>query len=207
VDLEAFVLAQLPPAPARVLEVGCGRGELAHALVRAGHDVIAIDPEAPDGPHFRRVSLEDFTDPAPFDAVVASRSLHHVDDLGVALDRIVGLLRPGGVLVLNEFAKDRLEGRTAAWYYDRRRELAAAGGKEAPRSLEDCIHNEHADIHSFADMRRELDRRLEPRLLAWIPYLYDELEALTSEAAERTLIEAGVILATGFRYVGETARS
>jgi SAM-dependent methyltransferase len=207
VDLEAFVLAQLAPAPTRVLEVGCGQGELARALAQAGHNVTAIDPDAPVGPLFRRVALEDFADPRPFDAVVASRSLHHVDDLGVALDRVVDLLRPRGLLVLNEFAKERLEGATATWYYDRRRELAAAGGHEAPSSLDACIREEHAHIHPFADMWRELDKRFEVRALTWVPYLHEELGAVCSEAAERALIEAGAIQATGFRYVGKTAPS
>ena len=80
-NLEPFVAAHLPAAPARVLEVGCGRGALAHAMARLGHDVLAIDPGAPDGELFRCVSLEDLDDPGPFGAVVASRSLHHIHDL------------------------------------------------------------------------------------------------------------------------------
>ena len=53
--VEEFVLGQIGDAPTRVLEVGCGEGELARAVARAGHSVIAIDPRAPEG--------------APFDAV------------------------------------------------------------------------------------------------------------------------------------------
>ncbi len=79
--VEEFVLDQVGPPPARVLEVGCGEGELAHVLTRAGHSVTAIDPRAPEGPIFRRVGIEGFTDPDPFDYVVASLSLHHVEDL------------------------------------------------------------------------------------------------------------------------------
>jgi 2-polyprenyl-3-methyl-5-hydroxy-6-metoxy-1,4-benzoquinol methylase len=55
-----------------VLEVGCGRGDLALAIARSGHDVVAIDPRAPAGHIFRAVTLEDLTDPAPFDAVAAN---------------------------------------------------------------------------------------------------------------------------------------
>ncbi len=79
--VEEFVLDQVGPPPARVLEVGCGEGELAHVLTRAGHSVTAIDPRAPEGPIFRRVGIEGFTDPDPFDYVVASLSLHQVEDL------------------------------------------------------------------------------------------------------------------------------
>ena len=204
--LTDFVLAQVPPVPARILEVGCGRGDLARALDAAGHDVVAIDPEAPEGRLFRRVTLEDFAEPGPFDAVVASRSLHHLPGLGEAVDKIAALIRPGGAFVVNDFAKERLEGPTAEWYYEQRRALAAAGGKHAPASFEDCLHREHADIHGYADMRRELDRRFGEGSFVWVPYLHEELGDVVSEELERALIEAGAIQATGFRYVGETAR-
>ena len=80
--VEEFVLDQVGLPPTQVLEVGCGEGELAHALARADHSVTAIDPRAPEGPIFRRVGIEEFSDPGPFDYVVASLSLHHVEDLG-----------------------------------------------------------------------------------------------------------------------------
>ena len=205
-DLAAFVLSQLPEPPARVLEVGCGRGDLARALADAGYDVVAIDPEAPEGPLFRRVSLEDFDEPGPFDAVVASRSLHHIRDLDGALDKISNLLDPSGAVVLNEFACDRLDDATADWYYGQRRALAAAHGRPAPASLEACLEewrDDHAGLHGYAAMRRALDRRFEERFFSWEPYLHGELGGVTTEALERALIEAGGIQATGFRYVGE----
>jgi 2-polyprenyl-3-methyl-5-hydroxy-6-metoxy-1,4-benzoquinol methylase len=62
----AFVDEHLPAAAARVLEVGCGRGDLARACAHAGHRVVAIDPDAPDGDLFRTTTLEDLTDPEPF---------------------------------------------------------------------------------------------------------------------------------------------
>ena len=48
-NLEPFAAAHLPAPPARVLEVGCGHGALAYAMARLGHDVLAIDPRAPEG--------------------------------------------------------------------------------------------------------------------------------------------------------------
>jgi hypothetical protein len=117
--VEEFVLGQIGDPPARVLEVGCGKGELARALARVGHSVTAIDPRAPKGPIFRRVGIEEFSDAEPFDHVVASLSLHHVEDLGRALDKVVDSLRPGGTLVVVEFAWDRIDEATAEWVLGR----------------------------------------------------------------------------------------
>ena len=80
--------SQLPTGPARVLEVGCGDGRLARELHELGYQVVAIDPAAPTGAIFQAVSLEEFADPGPFDAVVASRSLHHIHDLPGGLSKL-----------------------------------------------------------------------------------------------------------------------
>jgi SAM-dependent methyltransferase len=200
--LHAFVHAHLPPVPARVLEVGCGRGDLARALARTGHRVVAIDPHAPAGDLFRAATLEDFADPEPFDAVVASLALHHVADLPGALDKIVSLLRPAGRLILNEHAVDRLDEPTARWYLEKRAQIRP----DAPRSLEQCLHEweeDHAELHGYTAMRAELDRRFTERFFGWVPYLYGELAGAVGEAEERALIDAGAIQALGFHYVGE----
>jgi SAM-dependent methyltransferase len=206
-NLYEFVLSQLPPHPARVLEVGCGRGELALALARFGYSMTAIDPEAPEGAIFRRTRLEDFVPDGVFDAVVASVSLHHVEDLDTTIEKIEGLLRPDGVLILEEFAKERFTGATAQWYYHQRRAAAAVRVDEAPPAddfaawLRDWSE-EHADIHSFAKLRQALDARFTQRSFDWVPYLFDYRLEDALEPLERVLIETGAIDATGCRYVG-----
>jgi SAM-dependent methyltransferase len=195
------VASKLPTGPARVLEVGCGDGRLARELDELGHQVVAIDPAAPPGAIFQAVSLKEFADPAPFDAVVASRSLHHIHDLSGGLSKLQRLLVPGGQLIVVEHAFDRLDEPTAGWYLKQRR----AKGPNAPSSLEACMAEwdaDHADLHGYAAMRRELDLRFTERWFAWTPSLYLEL-GTALEQEERTLIEAGSIKATGFQYVGE----
>lgn len=198
-SLQPFVEAHVPPA-ARVLEVGCGQGELARALARSGYDVVAIDPDAPEGDLFRRVSLEEFETGEPFDVVVASRSLHHIHDLAGAVAKIVGLLRPGGRLILDEHACDRLDEKTARWYLEQR-----AGDSDVRSSMEACLADWEADhhgLHGYTAMREELDRYFSERFFSWMPYLYGELSSV-GEEEERALIEAGAIEAMGFRYIGE----
>ena len=148
-ELTEFVLSQLAPPPRRVLEIGCGAGELARALDAAGYEVVAIDPDAPDGAIFHRTSIEAFDGSGPFDAVVASLSLHHVHDLGGVLDKIVRLLADGAPLVLNEHAWDRLDPMTPEW------------------------EEEHAGLHGYGAMRTELDARFEERFFEWRPYPVD----------------------------------
>jgi len=83
-----YTLHRLPPPPLRVLEVGCGnQGGVTPALVATGHDVLAIDPRAPEGPNYRRITLEEL-EPERFDAVVAGRVLHHVTPLAPALAKL-----------------------------------------------------------------------------------------------------------------------
>jgi len=190
VNLEPFVAAHLPAPPARVLEVGCGQGALAHAMARLGHDVLAIDPGAPDGDLFRRVSLEALDDPGPFGAVVANRSLHHIHDLPAAVEKMARLLAPGGRLLLHEHAWDLVDAPTLRWY----REHGGDG------SLADWRAG-HASLHSSAAMLAEVGPRFAERSLEWTPYLHGELGV--EPDAERAAIATGAIRATGFLYVGE----
>jgi SAM-dependent methyltransferase len=203
----AFVRAQLPPPPASVLEVGCGEGDLARELEAAGYDVVAIDPEAPPGEIFRSVKLEDFDGTGPFAVVVASLSLHHIEDVGAAVDKIAGLLSADGPLVLNEWDRERFSGATARWYFHQRQALAAVGREDA--EIEPTFEEwwpewqeRRSDVHPYAAMRPELDRRFSERLLQWVPYLYGYRLGGEVESLERALIASGEIAAVGFRYVG-----
>lgn len=206
-DLYDFVVSLISAAPARVLEVGCGDGRLASALATAGHAVTAVDPRAPEGEIFRRLPFEDFSDPGEFDVIVASVSLHHIDDLAVALDKIANLLRPHGVFILEEFAKERLSGATARWYYHQRQ--AASAASAVPKPLPDTFErwhetwvHEHADIHPYAAIRPQLDSRFGERSFTWRPYLYSYALDDLLEPLERKLIAEGMIEPTGFRYIG-----
>jgi SAM-dependent methyltransferase len=202
-----FLREHLPPAPARVLEIGCGHGELTTALHVAGYHPLGIDPRAPHGELFRRVLLEDL-DPeeGPFDAVVAVHSLHHMRHLDENLDRVVALLRPGGVLVLVEFGWDLLDEPTLDWLWQQRRTMAAAGEGQAPATPDELRGEweaEHVGVHGFETLRDELDRRFEERVFEPEPFLHRKLHGgATIEVLERALIDAGAIRALGFRYVG-----
>jgi hypothetical protein len=194
VDL-TFVLSALPPPPARVLEVGCGAGNLARALDGAGFGVLGIDPKAPEGPIFRRTTLEELDEAGLFEAAVARYSLHHIETLNPALNRIANFLTPEGKLIIEEFGWDRFDQATAEWYGQQQ-------GEPLVESVLADWRTEHEGLHGYAEMRGALDRRFNEEFFEWRPYLYRCLERDDLEPREREAITRGEIRAVGFRYVG-----
>ena len=186
-DARQFFDTWLPAAPAQLLEVGCGSGELALSLAEDGYAVTAIDPEAPQGSLFRRTTVEEFDEPGPFEAVAAQLSLHHVADLAAALDKVEDVLAPEGRVVIDDFGWERLD-------------EGAAARVGIPF---DEWHEEHEHLHTAKAMLVALDERFVRRTLSWEPFLFREGRQVMDEAHERALIAAGRLPAIGFQYVGE----
>jgi SAM-dependent methyltransferase len=208
-----FVRAHLPAAPATILEVGCGPlGGFVPQLRAAGYGAAGVDPEAPDGPAFHRMEFERYRVPAPVDVVVASLSLHHVADPAVVLDQIVAALRPGGTVVVVEWARERFDEATARWCFSRlpapdgdlgwlgrRREEWVASGQ--PWDIYREAWAQAAGMHTGQEIIAAVDERFSRDSAAYGPYFFPDL-ADTTEADELAAIRAGTIRATGIRYVG-----
>jgi hypothetical protein len=183
-----------------VLEVGCGpSGGVTPSLVEAGYDATAIDERAPEGERFRRITLQELEEPAEFDAVVAERVFHHVRPLGNALDKVARL---APLLVLDEFAWERIDEPTREWYEGQHRALTAAGREPpGPPDLGEW-RAKWVDLHPSDVLRRELAARFEQRLYEDRPYLYRWLGGPSTERLEQALIDAGAIRPIGYRWVG-----
>ena len=202
-NVEDFVASHLPEPPCRVLEIGCGAGELAQAIAQRGYSITAIDPEAPPGAVFRRVSLEGFDEPGPFDAVVASRSLHHVHDLDAGLKKIHTLLREGGLLILNEFAWELMDERTAHWYLSHVQEPSSQDESLLPENFPDAWFDGHAGLHDTDSIRQALENLFQVKVVEWAPFIAEYyLERPDLVHQERDLIRSDRIAPLGFRYVG-----
>jgi SAM-dependent methyltransferase len=207
-----LVQRHLPAAPARVVDVGCGRlGGFVPMLLALGYDAVGVDPEAPDEEQYQRVEFERAVVPGPIDTVIASTSLHHVTDPSEVIDRMVGCLRPGGFVVVVEWASEKFDGATARWCFDRLgaqeepgwlhelRDEWLASGLDWPQYVRGWLKRDH--LHSGDVLVRLLDERLEPRLLAYGPYFFPDLED-TTEAEEQAAISAGRIQPSRIEYVG-----
>jgi hypothetical protein len=202
-DFGTFVLNQLPPPPQRVLEVGCGReGGLVELLVGAGYDVLAVDPHAPEGEPFLQTTFQEASNRLlleGFGAVVAGRVLHHVDPLGEGLDLLASF---APLLVVDEFAWDRIDGAAQDWYEGQHRMLRATGAEpNGPADLDEW-RLRHPGLHAHDLLLDALRTRYDERVLEWVPYLSRWLGGPSSEPLEQTLIDAELIPAIGYRWAG-----
>lgn len=119
-DLQAYnrwVFDLLDPhVTGRVLEVGCGTGNITQFLAKSADEVVGIDPVARFIDRFRqrfaasasvtshRCTLADLTPPtqdaACFDTVVSCNVFEHIEDHVGALKQVATHLRPGGKAVI-----------------------------------------------------------------------------------------------------------
>jgi SAM-dependent methyltransferase len=204
----AFVRAALPVPPARLLEVGAGRGELAAVLRDAGYEVVAVDPAADDdAAGVWPIALHEVGEAdGSFDGAIAVLSLHHVEPLPESCARLAALVREDGLLVVDEFDVERFDERAARWLRAQR----AAAGADDP---DDHHADHHADVAAWvADLRAELHPvdalrdALDPPFALGEPvrgpYLYRWDVDPALRVVEEGLIARGELPATGARLVG-----
>ena len=111
----AAALDRQLPIGARVLEIGCGTGQLGAFLSMGGRAVVGVDFSRASlqlGAKFcRSQDLRDFQllradlfklplKPGSFDLVVCKGVLHHTSDPRLGLEKISQLVRPGGHLIV-----------------------------------------------------------------------------------------------------------
>ncbi len=135
-------------ADTRLVDVGCGSGELSMALASVVASLVGVDNDADEIGAARRAAADAETDNATFvvgsaydlalpdgetDAVIAHSVLEAVDNPGAAIVEARRVLRPGGILGVASVAYDGLilggphEVLTRRFYEIRQRLWAAEG--------------------------------------------------------------------------------
>ena len=197
-ELMAFVRGALPASPARVLEIGAGKGEVARALSDAGYAVTAVDPAAEPGGIVTRCSLLETR--GSFDVAVAVVSLHHIDPLEQSCAHLATLLPAGAPLVIDELDIDRYDERAMRWWYSQRQALGLGSDEHDHGPLEILDHmRDH--IHSLEAVSAALRPHFELAPPVRGPYLHRwELRPSLYEA-EVDLIAGGLLPAVGARLI------
>ncbi|WP_051764384.1 class I SAM-dependent methyltransferase [Saccharothrix syringae] len=210
----------LPPPPARVLEAGCGRGALAAALAELGYRVTGVDRDAgmaaaagERGVPVIRADVREVS--GEYDVVLFTRSLHHAEDLDGVLAHAAALLAPGGRIVIEEFAWERVDRAAAHFLHDNRALLVATGLLDADLPTGDLLDawvDAHDSLHRGSAMTAALGRvgsdptevatgilwrLVDGRGGAWVEpaRVADALDAIRE--AERRRLAAGMLPAVG----------
>ncbi|HTE55908.1 MAG TPA: class I SAM-dependent methyltransferase [Kofleriaceae bacterium] len=212
----------------RVLEVGCGAGDLARQLGADGFEVTALDVELDEpaeapGVTWIEADFLAYVDD-PFDAVLFTRSLHHIHALERAIDHAARLLRPGALLLVDDFDHEAPDLETARWYYEALELLAAAGvythdrieglADQNPVDRWRAEHRHKPPLHAGGAMIGAIADRFTRVSTRRGPYLYRSIAsglepsqrgAAVAEqvyGAESRRLQAGALVAVGLRITG-----
>jgi 2-polyprenyl-3-methyl-5-hydroxy-6-metoxy-1,4-benzoquinol methylase len=102
------VIARYCPPRSRVLEIGCGAGDLLQILKQNGFDAMGIEPSDAGSTEAHRRGLSvfrgtvedaDLTESA-FHAVISTHVIEHVADLHAFVDATRRFLSPGGIQIV-----------------------------------------------------------------------------------------------------------
>lgn len=224
-----FVTRHMLPG-ASLLEVGCGEGALAAALAERGFRILAVDNDAAAVEAARRRGVParcaDFADVGfgPVDAVLFSRSLHHIAELDAAVAHAHAGLRPGGVVLVEDFDYPGADEATLGWFLTALRALDAESGIEdttlqslmnADDPLRAWREDHDHDLHGIDTLRDALAACFGTVHARGTAYLYRYVARALPRGdaalaqffeAERAAINNGTIRAIGQRLRAQRAR-
>lgn len=168
-DLNPFETAALPYLCGRVLELGCGMGNLAFAAARNGCSVVALDASPAAIAHIQQraaserlsveailADLQDYSVDGEFDALVSIGLLMYFDRQTAlrTLEKIKNQVRPGGLAVINVLT----EGTTyLAIFGSDSRYLFAPGEIAARLPGWELLYEEHSCFDAPGDTCKVFD--------------------------------------------------
>lgn len=119
-DLEPVLACVAGRPPMLAADIGGGTGRLAQALCQRGHQVTIVDPCRSMTRIAKRreprlavidLPLAELTAPEGFDCVILRDCLHHLPDQQAAVAKCAALLRPEGVLIIQDFVPESTAAR------------------------------------------------------------------------------------------------
>jgi SAM-dependent methyltransferase len=200
-----FVKRFVPSEGGRLLEVGCGAGELAACLSRDGYAVVAIDSDCDSIAAAQRLGVDgrvatwpDFIS-GQFDAVLFTRSLHHIHPLDESVGRAANSLATGGHIIVEDFAYDSVDERTLRWFRNAIRLLEAAGmligGDEflekilsKTETLKAWQQNHEHDLHTAAEISAQLEKTFGRVIHENAPYYFRYIAGALAPSEKRDAI-------------------
>lgn len=213
-----FVCTRLPQGAREILEIGCGMGELARVLMKAGYQVVAVDSDAEcvakakeGGVDARQLEWPAGVD-GRFDCVLFTRSLHHAHDLSESVTAAYAALRPGGRLIVEDYRAEGASERSAEWYRGLIRTLSASGAFTEDFDFQDRVtaaepiagHHLHSSTEIENSLRcfGHVERADAAYFFRYLEGQFRRPEA-TNELLrhEISLIQAGSIDALGQRFI------
>jgi SAM-dependent methyltransferase len=225
-----FVERFLPRDCRRILEVGCGTGELAARLLKDGYSVVAIDSDQDCVAAARRLGVDarvatwpDF-DEGHFDSVLFTRSLHHIHPLDKSIRHAADSLVEGGLIIVEDFAYESTDEKTLRWFSSVIRLLEATGllivsdeflGEVLSRTdaLKAWREHHEDELHTAAEIDAQLEKLLGRVIRESAAYYFRYIATAISATEKRdailqafieqeeTLAAEGSIIALGRRFV------
>lgn len=217
-ETSRFLERVLPAGPLRLLAVTAGEDETMRALAARGDDVTSLDEE-----DFLYAEAH-----RAFDAAVFLHCLHRMQPVGRTLDRARELLVPGGLVVAEQVAYDRVNVHTARWLYDLESVLVASeaitppdpghASERRPLARWRLEHAADPPLSSGHDLLAAARERFELIAVEESPFLYRYLAERSRPGdlragrvvesvfeLESRLVRERDIAAAGLRFAGRRA--
>lgn len=186
----ASFIRSLVSVKSKIIEVGCGAGQVAAELARSGYDIIGIDADGDAIARARLLGVKAIHAEWPdvesglVDAILFTRSLHHVRDLHAAVAKIPECLSSGGIVLVEDFSIEEIDSAALGWFtnavkgHDGRALISGEASKfvadllETDDPLHDWRREHHHELHTATQMISAIEREFEVLAIQRVPYLY-----------------------------------
>ena len=198
-------------APCRLLEIGCGNGEVAAQLQRAGYELTAIDEDEEaikeaqrKGVKAIKASWPNYT-PQNAEAILFTRSLHHIPNTDAA---IAHAAKHAKVVLVEDFAYEVCAPELIEWFANESGGAAEESFAKRLASAKDrqaFWHQEHDhNLATAKEMEAAMRTHFPSVEVTYVPYLFRYLgdaDQATIQRLQRGEMEFGT-KPLGRRYVG-----